>query len=91
MAVVDKLSCFCSGVSPAESINNIVKSAFADFKQVFTGNALLALSHKEIFIELLLGDTVVTLGLLLSTKLKSVFCGLLAALTMLTGSIRSAL
>ena len=90
MAVSNKLSCFCSGVSPAEKINNVVKSAFADTEQVFTCYALLALSHKEILIELAFLNTVVTLSLLLRTKLKTVFSCLLAALAVLTGSICSA-
>ena len=91
MAVDNELSCFGSGVSPAEKINYIVKSALADTKKVFTGDTLLALSHEEILVELAFLNTVVTLSLLLCSELQTVFRGLLAALAMLTGGIRTAL
>ena len=91
MAVDNELSCFGSGVSPAEKINYIVKSALADTKKVFTGDTLLALSHEEILVELAFLNTVVTLSLLLCSELKTVLRGLLAALAMLTGGIRTAL
>lgn len=91
MAVDNELSCFGSGVSPAEKINYIVKSALADTKKVFTGDTLLALSHEEILVELAFLNTIVTLSLLLCSELQTVFRGLLAALAMLTGGIRTAL
>ena len=73
VTVSNKLSCFCSGVSPAKKINNVVKAAFADTKKVFTCYALLTLSHEEILVELAFLNTVITLSLLLCAKLKTVF------------------
>ena len=91
MAVDNELSCFGSGVSPAEKINYIVKSALADTKKVFTGDTLLALSHEKILVELAFLNTVVTLSCLLCTKLQTVFRILFAALSMLSGSIAATL
>ena len=90
MTMANKLSAFRAGIGPAQQINDIVQTAFADAQQVFARDALLAFSHKEIFMELPFLNTVITPCLLLRAQLQTIFGSLFAALTVLAGRISAA-
>ena len=73
MPVSYKLTCFGAAHCEACSIANIVKTAFADCKQVLTNNTASLVSQFKVVCELALKYTVKTLNFLLFTKLKTIF------------------
>ncbi len=91
MAVKDKLSCLGSGHSKAQSVNDVVKSAFEDGEKVLTGLALSLGGQLEIASELALEKAVISFCLLLFSELRAILRGLAAALAMLAGSVSTAL
>ena len=90
VVVNNQLTGFGTGRCPAAAVNHVVKTALEQTEQVFTGYAGLALCHFEIMVELAFQNTVISSGFLLHAQLKTVFRNLLAALSVLTGGIASA-
>ena len=91
MTVADHLASLRAAHCEAETVNDIVQAALENAQQILAGLALAALCHLVVAAELALENTVVSLCLLLLTKLLAVLGALAASLTMLSGRIRSVL
>ena len=91
MAVADHLTCFGAAHCKAEAVHDVVQAALEDAQEVFAGLAGTALCHLIVAAELTLKNAVVSLCLLLLTKLHTVLGALAAALAVLAGCIGSVL
>ena len=72
MSVIHKLACLTAGGRETRPVNGIIKPAFKQEKQIFTGNSLLARGLFEVIAKLLLKHEVNTLDFLFFPKLQTV-------------------
>jgi hypothetical protein len=86
----NELTSFLTALCHTHSVNYVIKTALDELEQVLTCHTFLTVCLYEVVLELLLENTVVSSGLLLLTKLHSIFSLLLVSCAVLTGSGASA-
>jgi hypothetical protein len=86
-----ELTSFLTAVCKTDSVNYVIETSFKERKKVFTCNAFGLFCLLEVTLKLVLKNAVISLSLLLFTKLKTVFLYVLSACAMLAGNGRMGL